>query len=179
MSNVRSTAPWMLSPWILGPGTILSVGLTIGVLIGLPLYHRSQLISWVQGQGKNVIVAMPASVPKWAQPRWPECAHRIVQINLAGAPVFDADMRRLACAQECTALYLNGTSVTGRGVHGLPNLRKLMLSHTMTIDDGLRDVGRLTALVELTLSQTSMTDAGLLHLNGLTELLSLDLSHNA
>jgi hypothetical protein len=69
--------------------------------------------------------------------------------------------------------YLNGTSITDRGLAWLdstPNLVVVNVAHTRITDKGLGRIGRVRDLISLDASRTDITDAGLRQLVGLEHL---------
>lgn len=64
-----------------------------------------------------------------------------------------------------------------RSLYGLPELRRLGLSHCGVSDEGLRGLSRFSSLEDLDLSYSSITDDALSRIGSLTSLKWLDLGH--
>jgi serine/threonine-protein kinase len=103
----------------------------------------------------------------------------VVKVELAGAALDDAGLRRLATLTELRQLNLAGTNVTDAGLKGLAALKELRLGGTAVTDAGLKELAALRALATLGLEGTGVTDAGLKELAALRELRSLRLAQTA
>lgn len=93
--------------------------------------------------------------------------------------VDDAALARLSSFLQMERLFLDGTSITDRGLRSLAplhNLQMIELDHTSITDVGLSYLSVFTQLKTLNLSRTQVTDEGLQHLRPLTQLEMLDLS---
>jgi Leucine rich repeat/Leucine Rich repeat len=102
----------------------------------------------------------------------------IVNIDLHGTAITDADLAPLEEMRSLRVLNLYGTAITDAGVqhlHDLTSLRVLNLNGTRITDAGVQHLRNLTNLNQLALSETHLTDAGLVHLQGLTNLNELTL----
>jgi internalin A len=109
-------------------------------------------------------------------------AKPIVEVNLNGAAVTDAELKELAALKALKGvqtLYLvNHHGVTDAGVKslaGLKGLTRLNLDGTTVTDAGLKELADLKGLKELNLVGTQVTDAGLKELARLKGLKELNL----
>lgn len=91
----------------------------------------------------------------------------LVDLNLGGAKIKDADLANLKGLTNLNRLHLENTPVTDAGlVHlkGLVNLEYLNLYGTAVTDAGLASLTGLTRLKHLYLWQTKTTEAGVANL---------------
>lgn len=91
----------------------------------------------------------------------------LVELNLAGAKIKDADLANLKGLTNLNRLHLENTPVTDAGlVHlkGLVNLNYLNLYGTAVTDAGLEQLKGLTQLKHLYLWQTKTTTTGVANL---------------
>jgi mono/diheme cytochrome c family protein len=91
----------------------------------------------------------------------------LVDLNLGGAKIKDADLVNLKGLTNLTRLHLENTPVTDAGLanlKGLVNLEYLNLYGTVVTDAGLAQLNGLTHLKHLYLWQTKTTEAGVANL---------------
>jgi hypothetical protein len=103
-------------------------------------------------------------------------------LNLYDTQITDAGLKHLSGLTALRVLYLNKTRITDAGVQhlqGLTNLNQLALAETQVTDAGLAHLKNLTNLNELTLGGKPITDAGLLSLKSLHNLKHLTLVNTA
>lgn len=101
-------------------------------------------------------------------------------IDVATAPLEDADLEIIASFSNLKNLGLAATSVTGDGlkhIARLSNLRTLDLSRTQIDDAGLIHLTQMTKLENLNIDQTRISNDGLEHLAGLVNLHDLSVSN--
>ena len=87
----------------------------------------------------------------------------LVWLSLAGAPISDKGLSKLAGFAELRRLHLERTSIGDAGLNhiaGLEKLHYLNLYATAVTDDGLERLAKLEALRRLYLWDTKVTDAG-------------------
>jgi serine/threonine protein kinase/Leucine-rich repeat (LRR) protein len=97
-------------------------------------------------------------------------------LNLAGTPVRDHDLARLAGLQHLEDLELHDTGVTDVGLNqleALPALRRLILYNTKITDAAFNSLSRMQALRQLSLTGTKTTPAGWRRLKELPKLSEL------
>ena len=90
-------------------------------------------------------------------------AAQVARLNLAGTPVTDAGLKKLAILVNLRRLHLERTGVGDGGlahVAKLGELRYLNLYKTKVTDKGVGHIGALKKLRSLYLWQTGVTDAG-------------------
>jgi Leucine-rich repeat (LRR) protein len=108
----------------------------------------------------------------------PRGGYSLYAVHLAGRPLTDADLARLA-PRIPWHVDLAETAVGDAGLAHLRGsvwLATLDLSRTKVTDAGLEHVATLVNLGELSLAGTAVTDTGLAHLRGLVRLRELDLT---
>ena len=91
----------------------------------------------------------------------------LVDLNLGGAKIKDADLANLKGLRNLNRLHLENTPVTDAGLvqlKGLANLEYLNLYGTAVTDAGLDQLQGLTHLKNLYLWQTKTTEAGVANL---------------
>lgn len=126
-------------------------------------------------QCSALILAVVLGVAETADEQIDESA-AIAKIELLGGKVTKDDS---LLAQPVIEIDLRG-SQRFRDAHVLllkqfPNLRSLSLQELSITDQGLIELGKLTALTKLNLFGTSISDAGMTHVGKLTELRTLQL----
>jgi hypothetical protein len=102
----------------------------------------------------------------------------VVQVNLSGASLDDAQCAALGNLPDLRFLWLNGASIDDQSashLEDLTGLEELFLSNTALTDEGVKHLAGLKRLRFLSLAGTKISDKGLQRLAGLTRLEALDL----
>jgi Leucine-rich repeat (LRR) protein len=129
---------------------------------------------FVDGQGRTLVAALKALGLATVDERGD-----VVEIDVAGTDLGDAELRHLGPLPSLRTLHLAGTKVTDAGLAelgqlaetgGLAGLERLYLAKCNVTDAGLRHVARLPRLRALNLYGTKLTSAGLPLLEELHEL---------
>jgi Leucine-rich repeat (LRR) protein len=100
----------------------------------------------------------------------------IIELDLDGAKVTDAELQELSRLSALRMLSLDNTQVTDTGLKELSRLsalQELWLNDTQVTDTGLKELSRLSTLQELWLNGTQVTDTGLKELSRLSALQEL------
>lgn len=107
---------------------------------------------------------------------------RLIDVDLDGKPVTDADLDNLTPLTDLKILNLSGSRITDDGLAKLAPLKRikfLYLFKTDITDAGLEHLKELPRLEVLCLDQTLITDAGLKSLEGLPRLEKLHVHSRA
>jgi hypothetical protein len=107
---------------------------------------------------------------------------RIVEVDLDGKPVTDADLVHVKPLADLRILNLSGTAVTDAGLKELTSLSRLKfvyLFNTNITDAGMEALQALPRLEVLCLDQTQITDVGLKALEELPRLEKLHVHSKA
>jgi hypothetical protein len=102
----------------------------------------------------------------------------IVEVDLGGTGVKDADLQHLKGFKSLQTLILYNNQLTDAGLKDLKEfkgLRDLRVGGNQITDAGLKDLKEFKGLVWLGLGDTLITDAGLKDLKGLKNLETLNL----
>ena len=159
--------------WFLLGTALLVVGY-VGLSIWLPWHREQQVIHRIESWGGSVKTETRG--PEWLRIlvgedriRQFDALERVVEVNLSGARVSDAELPYLNRLIHLRELYLAKTAVTDAGlVHldGLTNLRILCLNRTAVTDAGLDNLDRLPDINWLYLKGTAVTGSGFVTTNG-------------
>jgi hypothetical protein len=107
---------------------------------------------------------------------------RLIDVDLDGKPVTDADLDNLAPLTDLKILNLSGSRITDEGLAKLEPLKRLKflyLFKTDITDAGLAHLKELPRLEVLCLDQTLITDAGIKSLEALPRLEKLHVHSRA
>ena len=169
--------------WFLSLAAIL-VLLGAALVLWLPSYQDRRMAEVVDTWGgKSLKRATP---PDWLQnvigkdrlKRF-RVFDRIVEINLADAPVTDLELAQLInCCTNLESLSVKGREITALSLYRLSrrrNLAHLAFDGTTLTDSDLVHLEGMTNLRYLSVKGTAVTDAGLAHLTVLTKLEHLGL----
>ncbi len=107
---------------------------------------------------------------------------RIVEVDLDGKPVTDADLVHVKPLADLRILNLSGTAITDAGLKELTSLSRLKfvyLFNTNITDAGMESLQALPRLEVLCLDQTQITDVGLRALEELPRLEKLHVHSKA
>jgi hypothetical protein len=107
---------------------------------------------------------------------------RLIDVDLDGKPVTDADLDNLAPLTDLKILNLSGSRITDEGLAKLAPLKRtkfLYLFKTDITDAGLEHLKELPRLEVLCLDQTLITDAGVKSLEALPRLEKLHVHSRA
>ena len=192
--------------WCEKPGTRLSLSNLQFKSVALsPQDPDRRAAEWMLGIGGRIRISGREGDLTSLNQLPPKTPFKVLGIYLDGnQPVTDDGLENIENLTECTEIVLWGTRISDKGLRhlkGLPKLRSLMLSETRvsgrglihaetfpslqtlhligcdTNDNGMRNVGKLTALVELEVGGTA-TDEGFRYLERLKELQHLRVMTN-
>ncbi|HVJ68844.1 MAG TPA: hypothetical protein VM510_12720, partial [Caulifigura sp.] len=107
---------------------------------------------------------------------------RLIEVDLDGKPITDADLDHLATLADLKILNLSGSRITDAGLAKLASLKRLKflyLFKTDITDAGLAHLKELPRLEVLCLDQTLITDEGVKSLEALPRLEKLHVHSRA
>ncbi|HEV3340031.1 MAG TPA: hypothetical protein VG125_06730 [Pirellulales bacterium] len=160
------------------------------------VHQRKDLIAWIQKNSGSPRLTYAhqldanGRLDEKAQPLGPRWLRRLLgdeafceveTVGLRGARVTDADLRRLVVFRQISAIEIDATRVTPKGLRALrqlPRLHYLRLSGLAADDEGMAEVAHLEHLERFWLMGPGgnvISDKGLLELRALPNVQRLDL----